>query len=157
MVKPLGGKSAIVTAGGGAIGSATTRLLVADGAHVLISGRTAAKLERVVDELSDVAKAAGGSIGYHAGSSLDEDVMRALVERAGQATGSVDIAVNVVGGGGGGTAPILRYSVRPPAPEDRGDMTDLVLYAGEGVDAINDIPPAGQLVRRLWEECLAAA
>jgi nitronate monooxygenase len=53
--------------------------------------------------------------------------------------------------------PILRYSVRPPAPEDQGDMTDLALFAGEGVDAISDIPPAGQLVRRLWEECLAAA
>ena len=107
----LSDQTAIVTAGGGAIGSATAELLVADGAHVTISGRTAAKLERVVDRLAPKAAAAGGSISAMAGDARDEDSIRALVERAAQRTGKVDIAVNVVGGGGGSTAPVLRYSV----------------------------------------------
>jgi len=50
----------------------------------------------------------------------------------------------------------LRYSVRSPAPEDRGAVTDLVMYAGQGVDGIRDIPSAGELVARLWKECLDA-
>jgi NAD(P)-dependent dehydrogenase (short-subunit alcohol dehydrogenase family) len=104
------GRRAIVTAGGGAIGSATARALLADGADVLISGRTEAKLERVADALRDLASASGGSIEHQACDSLDEDGVRALVERAAQRTGRVDIAVNVVGGGGGGTSPVLRYT-----------------------------------------------
>src|SRR5262249_1915514 len=51
----------------------------------------------------------------------------------------------------------LRYSVRSPVPEDRGAVTDLVMYAGQSVDGIRDIPPAGELVVRLWKECLDAA
>jgi len=30
------------------------------------------------------------------------------------------------------------------------------MYAGQGVDAIRDIPSASQLVDRLWKECLDA-
>jgi NAD(P)-dependent dehydrogenase (short-subunit alcohol dehydrogenase family) len=108
---PLRGKSAIVTAGGGAIGSATARLLALDGAHVLISGRTAEKLQRVVDSVAADANAAGGSIDCMAADSLDEEQVRQLVDRAAARTGRLDIAVNVVGGGGGGMAPVLRYSV----------------------------------------------
>jgi NAD(P)H-dependent flavin oxidoreductase YrpB (nitropropane dioxygenase family) len=47
-----------------------------------------------------------------------------------------------------------RYSVGSPAPDDRGAVTELVMYAGQGVDAIRDIPSAGELVESLWRECL---
>ena len=30
------------------------------------------------------------------------------------------------------------------------------MYAGQGFDAIRDVPPAGELVARLWKECLDA-
>ena len=50
----------------------------------------------------------------------------------------------------------LRYSAFTPEPGDRGALTELVLYAGQGVDAIRDIPSAGELVARLWKECLDA-
>jgi hypothetical protein len=30
------------------------------------------------------------------------------------------------------------------------------MYAGQGVDGIRDIPPTGELVARLWKECLDA-
>jgi hypothetical protein len=33
---------------------------------------------------------------------------------------------------------------------------DLALYAGEGVGSVRDIPSAGDLVARLWKECVAA-
>lgn len=49
-----------------------------------------------------------------------------------------------------------RYGAGSPGPDDRGAIQELVLYAGEGVDAIRDVPSAGDLVARLWKECLAA-
>jgi nitronate monooxygenase len=50
----------------------------------------------------------------------------------------------------------LRYSTRIPELGDRGAITELALLAGQGVDAIRDIPSAGELVARLWKECLDA-
>jgi hypothetical protein len=35
-------------------------------------------------------------------------------------------------------------------------LTELAMYAGQGFDAIRDVPPAGELVARLWKECLDA-
>jgi nitronate monooxygenase len=52
---------------------------------------------------------------------------------------------------------ILRYSVNHPLAGDTGShRLDCVLYAGEGVGAVRDIPAAGDLVVRLWKECEAA-
>jgi NAD(P)-dependent dehydrogenase (short-subunit alcohol dehydrogenase family) len=107
----LAGKSAVVTAGGGAIGSATAGVLVRDGAHVVIAGRTEEKLQRVVERLSPLAEESGGSIDYRVANGLDEGQIRALVDAGAERTGRLDIAVNVVGGGGGSTSPVLRYSV----------------------------------------------
>jgi nitronate monooxygenase len=50
-----------------------------------------------------------------------------------------------------------RYGTLPPAADDRGALMELVMYAGQGVDAIRDIPSAGELVERLWRECLDEA
>lgn len=50
----------------------------------------------------------------------------------------------------------LRYSYRVPLPDDDGAPMELALYAGRGVDAIRDIPSAGELVARLWRECVEA-
>jgi hypothetical protein len=49
-----------------------------------------------------------------------------------------------------------RYSTTNPVPDDHGAVTELALWAGQGVDAIRDIPSAGELVGRLWRECLDA-
>jgi nitronate monooxygenase len=49
-----------------------------------------------------------------------------------------------------------RYSIFAPQPDDRGTPLEMVLFAGQGVDAIRDIPSAGELVARLWKECLDA-
>ena len=71
---------------------------------------------------------------------------------AGKRPGEGDIlATNAVTG-----ATKLRYSALTPEPDDRGALTEMVLYAGQGVDAIRDIPSAGELVPRLWKDCLEA-
>ncbi len=49
-----------------------------------------------------------------------------------------------------------RYSTASAGPDDRGTLLELALWAGQGVDAIRDIPSAGELVGRLWRECLDA-
>jgi nitronate monooxygenase len=70
----------------------------------------------------------------------------------GKRPGEGDIlATNAVTG-----ATKLRYSALTPEPDDRGALTEMVLYAGQGVDTIRDIPSAGELVARLWKKCLDA-
>jgi nitronate monooxygenase len=51
-------------------------------------------------------------------------------------------------------APKRRYSAVAPLRDDRGAIAEMALWAGEGADAIRDIPSAGELVARLWKECL---
>jgi len=35
-----------------------------------------------------------------------------------------------------------------------GTVTDLAMYAGQGVDDIKDIPTVEALLARMWAECL---
>jgi nitronate monooxygenase len=49
-----------------------------------------------------------------------------------------------------------RYSFLGPYQGDEGALLELALWAGEGVDAIHDIPPAAELIARLWQECVSA-
>ena len=107
---PLAGMTAVVTGGAGGIGRATSELLVRDGAHVVIAGRTEAKLTDHVARLTPLANAAGGSIRHRACDALDDDHMKALVEMTAEPTGRVDMACAIVGGAAG-MAPVLRYTV----------------------------------------------
>lgn len=50
---------------------------------------------------------------------------------------------------------IIRYSDTSPSSSLSGDVLAACLYAGTGVDHIHDIPPAADLVRRLWAEAEA--
>lgn len=49
-----------------------------------------------------------------------------------------------------------RYSSSMPKQDDQGTPSELPLYAGLGVGAVRDTPSAGDLVVRLWKECLEA-
>lgn len=53
----LSGRTAVVTGGGSGLGAAIARALHAAGAHVVVVGRDAEKLGRVVDELGSRARA----------------------------------------------------------------------------------------------------
>ncbi len=48
--------------------------------------------------------------------------------------------------------PILRYEDTAPRLGFTGDVLAMCLYAGTSCASIADIPPAGEMVKRLWEE-----
>jgi NAD(P)-dependent dehydrogenase (short-subunit alcohol dehydrogenase family) len=97
---PLAGTTALVTAGGGAIGSAAAIRLARDGADVLLAGRTQATLETAADRVTTAAEAEGSpaTVRWSVADALIEDDVAALVARAAEVTGRLDIAVGVVGG-----------------------------------------------------------
>ena len=79
------GKVAIVTGGSGAIGQAVVRLLLDEGATVVVAGRSA--LARVEDRLSFVET-----------DVTNEESVRSLVERVTADQGTVHALFNVAGG-----------------------------------------------------------
>ena len=52
--------------------------------------------------------------------------------------------------------PILRYEDTAPRQGFGGDIGAMCLYAGTGCGHIHDVPPAAELVARLWRECQSA-
>ncbi|WP_340108010.1 SDR family oxidoreductase [Pikeienuella sp. HZG-20] len=85
----LEGKTAWITGGGSGIGEAAARALAAAGAHVVVSGRRADALGRVVDEIA----AAGGAAEAAPLDVVDADAAQAVVEAIASARGGVDILV----------------------------------------------------------------
>ncbi len=53
---------------------------------------------------------------------------------------------------GGQRLLVQRYSVVPPLASFDGDLDAMALYAGESVERVADIAPAGELVERLLDE-----
>jgi nitronate monooxygenase len=51
---------------------------------------------------------------------------------------------------------ILRYQTASYDRELRGAVEECALYAGLGVDFVKDLPPANELIERLWRECQGA-
>ncbi len=51
---------------------------------------------------------------------------------------------------------VLRYDYRSPYRGMEGAVTECAMYAGLSVDFVKDLPGAGELVERLWQECEAA-
>jgi nitronate monooxygenase len=49
--------------------------------------------------------------------------------------------------------PILRYEDTAPRQGMTGDVPAMCLYAGTSCARIQDVPPAAELVARLWDEC----
>ncbi len=90
---PLGGKIAIVTGGSRGIGAAIAALLAEHGAAVVVSGRDADRLQRVVQELEERGASVHGVV---ADAAKREDVDR-LVEAAKERFGRIDVVVNNAG------------------------------------------------------------
>ncbi len=109
---PLAGMTALVTAGGGAIGSATAARLARDGAQVLLAGRTRATLEAAAERVAATTTTDGSpaTIRWAVADALIEDDVNGLVAQAAEPTGRLDIAVGVVGGSTP-PAPILDIDV----------------------------------------------
>jgi 7-alpha-hydroxysteroid dehydrogenase len=90
----LNGKVAIVTGAGRGIGAATAVGLAEAGADVLISARTATQLAQV----AGAVEAAGRQAVAVPADLSDLEAVAALVDRARQAFGRLDLVVNNVGG-----------------------------------------------------------
>lgn len=88
----LHGSVALVTGASGAIGGELARVLASAGANVAVSGRSAPRLQRLVDELREYAT---GAVFEADLADLDsiEPLVRAVRERFGQ----IDILVNCAG------------------------------------------------------------
>ncbi len=93
----LKGKSILITGGGSGIGLGTAELLIADGAHVTICGRTETKLEAAVSQI--LAKANHGGTVQHlvADVTVEADVERAVTAAVSR-TGTLDGLFACAGG-----------------------------------------------------------
>jgi NAD(P)-dependent dehydrogenase (short-subunit alcohol dehydrogenase family) len=91
------GRSVFVTGGGSGIGLGTALRFAAEGAHVLICGRTEAKLSAAVAELEAVAPAGAQVRAVVADVTLEEQVEAAMA-RAAEVTGALDVLFCCAGG-----------------------------------------------------------
>ncbi|MGE0543946.1 MAG: SDR family NAD(P)-dependent oxidoreductase [Dehalococcoidia bacterium] len=97
----LAGKVAVVTGGSGGIGSATCRLLAANGAKVVVNARDQAAIEAVVGAIrSDGGEAIGVSA-----DCKDAGAVEHMRQRAEAELGPVEILAAFVGSGGARVAP----------------------------------------------------
>ena len=69
------GQTIIVTGGGSGIGRCTAHELAALGAHVVLVGRKAEKLEKTAGEIVED----GGSVSWHACDIREEEAVKTLV------------------------------------------------------------------------------
>ena len=83
------GKVVIVTGGGSGIGAATARLFAAEGATVVIIGRTQANLDQVVS-----GAPAGRTLIARVGDVSDEEGITGLVDAVAREHGRLDTLVN---------------------------------------------------------------
>src|SRR5919107_2491217 len=86
-------KVVVITGGGGGIGKAAARRFLDDGARVVLSGTRAAVLEAARDELDP----AGQRVEIVAGQITGREQAQALVARAVERFGGVDVLVNSTG------------------------------------------------------------
>ena len=87
------GKVVLITGGGGGIGKAAARRFLDQGARVMLSGTRASVLEAAQAELDPGAERTA----IHAGHITGRAEAHALVQRAGERFGGVDVLVNSTG------------------------------------------------------------
>ena len=137
----LTGKTAIVTGGAQGIGGGIARQLAADGAQVLIVDIN----EEVANANAEHIRAAGGTVSCMLGDVVQEEVANAMVARAVEEYGRLDILVQIAFSGAGGHGSAVDIE-----PADwRAGMASLVdaLYLGARA-AIPAIEASGAPVGR---------
>src|SRR5579863_8860313 len=89
----LSGQTVVVTGASSGIGRAIAERIGASGAHVFLSGRS----EPLMQESAAKILAAGGRATIDVGDVRDPEVVRALVDRAVNVDGRLDVFVNNAG------------------------------------------------------------
>ena len=112
----LSGKAAVVTGGSRGIGFAIARALVDNGAHVVITGRTEARLEEATRQLQAAAREGGTATGMRTDVRNYQQVEQ-LMNGVAQQHGGLDILINNAGIG-------LFRAVADMTPEDWHSVLD---------------------------------
>jgi NAD(P)-dependent dehydrogenase (short-subunit alcohol dehydrogenase family) len=86
-------RSVLVTGAGSGLGRAIARAFAAEGASVVVAGRSRDPLERTVALIEE----SGGTAAAHPADVTSSDDVRALVRRSADLFGGLDIAVNNAG------------------------------------------------------------
>ena len=86
----LSGKTALITGASGGIGSAIAKNLSQQGAHVVLHGTRAGRLEELASEI-------GSNVSVVTANLSDRNAVGGLVAEAAKATGAIDILVNNAG------------------------------------------------------------
>lgn len=102
--KRLEGRVAAITAGTRSIGRAIAEAFLAEGAQVMINGRSEEKGRRALEEIS-----AGERLDFFAGDATNQAAMEGLVDATIERFGQLDILV-CNAGGTGQSAPIMQMS-----------------------------------------------
>lgn len=89
----LAGKVVIVTGAGRGVGEAIARLFAAEGARVCVNARTAAHVQRVVDDIASSGGTAHGIVADISGPEGVQAVVQGTVERF----GAIDVLVHNAG------------------------------------------------------------
>lgn len=97
-VKSLDGYTALVTAGAAAISVAAAKLLVRDGAAVVLMGRRQEALEAARESILQLYP--DGEIELSAGDACHEADIVSALHKTRNLRGRLDIVINTVGGGG---------------------------------------------------------
>jgi 3-oxoacyl-[acyl-carrier protein] reductase len=93
----LTGRRCIVTGASRGIGLATARALCAEGAHVLLTARDDAALDRAAEACREAAAANGARVERLALDVTRDDAGRRLADYAAERVGGVDVLVNNAG------------------------------------------------------------
>ncbi len=131
------GKVAVITGASGGIGEAIAVELARGGARLLLSGRSAEKLERVADQ----CRVFSADAKFFAADLAEDEAVRALTERA-LDSGGVDLLIHSIGffrGGSFAAAPVAdldrqyRTNVHVPFLLTQGLLPSLIARRGQVV------------------------
>ncbi|TFZ02892.1 SDR family oxidoreductase [Ramlibacter henchirensis] len=125
----LSGKTAVVTGGGGGLGSAIAIALAAEGAHVLVVDRYGDAAERAARNIL----AAGGSAAFEALDIGDRAAVMAFGARVVEKYGTLDVLVNNAG---------ISPRIRPEDPDqaERWDETININLTGQWDVTVSVLP-----------------
>lgn len=94
----LKGRGALVCGSSQGLGRAIAEALASEGAHVVVNGRNAEKLEAVRDGIAGATQAMGARVAAVAADLTEAPEIARLVEEARAALGQIDILVTNTGG-----------------------------------------------------------